>query len=75
MLLIIERAGVHKIKPHDLRHTFVSMVIAEGSMSIVELSRYIGHADPAFTLRRYAHIFERHDSQEPPSLKRLLGSR
>jgi integrase len=40
---------------HQLRHYFASVMLA-GGVSIKELSEYLGHADPAFTLRVYAHL-------------------
>ena len=53
---IRERAGV-ACTPYDLRHTFASRRIAEGA-SVVEVAAEMGHADPALTLRRYAHLFD-----------------
>jgi integrase len=42
------------ITPHSLRHTFASLLfaIAEDPVSVM---RQLGHTDPAFTLRVYAH--------------------
>lgn len=40
---------------HQLRHYFASVMLA-GGVSIKELAEYLGHADPAFTLRVYAHL-------------------
>lgn len=42
------------ITPHSLRHTFASMLFAIGE-DPVSLMRQLGHTDPAFTLRVYAH--------------------
>lgn len=44
--------------PYDLRHTFASRRIAEGA-TVVEVASEMGHTDPALTLRRYAHLFDR----------------
>ncbi|MFL5952258.1 MAG: tyrosine-type recombinase/integrase [Gaiellaceae bacterium] len=43
---------------HDLRHTFASLLIAEG-LNIVYVRRQLGHASPSFTLNVYAHLFDR----------------
>lgn len=51
------RAGV-TCAPYDLRHTFASRRIAEGA-TVVEVASEMGHTDPALTLRRYAHLFDR----------------
>ena len=39
---------------HQLRH-YASVMLA-GGVSIKELAEYLGHNDPAFTLRIYAHM-------------------
>ena len=38
---------------HQLRHYYASVMLA-GGVSIKELAEYLGHSDPAFTLRVYA---------------------
>src|SRR5690606_5524869 len=40
---------------HVLRHTFASVVLAEGE-TITQLASWLGHSDPAFTLRTYVHF-------------------
>ncbi|MBV9095687.1 MAG: site-specific integrase [Streptosporangiaceae bacterium] len=40
---------------HQLRHYYASVMLA-GGVSIKELAEYLGHSDPAFTLRVYAHL-------------------
>lgn len=40
---------------HQLRHYFASVMLA-GGVSIKDLAEYLGHGDPAFTLRVYAHL-------------------
>lgn len=40
---------------HQLRHYFASVMLA-GGVSVKELAEYLGHTDPAFTLRYYAHL-------------------
>ncbi|WP_055478094.1 tyrosine-type recombinase/integrase [Sphaerimonospora mesophila] len=40
---------------HQLRHYYASVMLA-GAVSIKELAEYLGHADPGFTLRVYAHM-------------------
>lgn len=43
-----------KVRLHDLRHTFVSRALAAGKNPRA-VSDLVGHHDPGFTLRRYAH--------------------
>lgn len=49
-----ERAGVVGISHHTFRHTHGSILIDEG-WSIPEVSKRLGHADPAITASVYAH--------------------
>ncbi|MFB4284812.1 tyrosine-type recombinase/integrase [Nonomuraea sp. MTCD27] len=40
---------------HQLRHYYASVTLPAG-VAINELAEYLGHSDPAFTLRVYAHM-------------------
>ncbi|MGW2113699.1 tyrosine-type recombinase/integrase [Streptomyces zhihengii] len=51
---------------HVTRHTFASVVLAEGE-TITQLAAWLGHSDPAFTLRTYVHFM-------PKSGKRALAA-
>ena len=51
----LRRAGLRKIRFHDLRHTYASLLIANGE-DIVRVSRLLGHASPTITLNVYAHM-------------------
>lgn len=42
---------------HDLRHTFVSRALAAGA-NLRAVSEMVGHHDPGFTARRYAHALQ-----------------
>ena len=45
------------VRFHDLRHTAVTLAIRQ-AMPIPVVSKMLGHADPAMTLRRYAHVLD-----------------
>ncbi len=53
------RAGLTYVRRgdgmHALRHLFASLMLEQG-VSVKELSEYLGHHDPAFTLRIYTHM-------------------
>ena len=51
------KAGVPDIGFHAFRHTCASMLIADGR-TIVQVSRFLGHASPSFTLTVYAHLMD-----------------
>lgn len=40
---------------HNLRHTVASIMLKNG-MSLIEASRYLGHASPSITAEIYAHV-------------------
>ena len=46
------------ITPHKLRHTFASILVAIGKDPTYVMNQ-LGHSDPAFTLRVYAHMMRR----------------
>jgi integrase len=47
-------AGVPKIRLHDARHTCGTLMHMQG-VPIVVIAQWLGHADPAFTMRTYVH--------------------
>jgi integrase len=47
---------------HGLRHTHVSQLIA-GGMDVLTISRRIGHASAAITLKVYGHMFSNTDAR------------
>ena len=49
-----KRAGVRKIKLHAARHTCATLMHLQG-VPIVVIAAWIGHSDPALTMRLYAH--------------------
>jgi integrase len=58
---------------HALRHTHVSQLIDAG-VDIVRISKRIGHADPAVTLRVYGHLFRKRDDMSADAINAALGA-
>lgn len=52
---LLRRAGLPEVRFHDIRHSFASMMLAEGTRIDV-VSRMLGHSSPAMTLNVYAHL-------------------
>ena len=50
----LHKVAGRKIRIHDLRHTYATLRVAKGD-NIVDVSNQLGHHDPGFTLKRYAH--------------------
>ena len=49
-----DRREASPMRPYDLRHSFASLLIAEGR-SILEVAEQLGHA-PTMTLDVYGHV-------------------
>jgi integrase len=59
------------IRFHDLRHMHVSLLNKAG-VDARTIADCIGHTDPAFTLKRYAHVFEDQRRGAAISLSKLF---
>ena len=53
----LERSGVERLTPHDLRHTAASLAISSGA-NVKAVQRMLGHKSAAMTLDTYADLFE-----------------
>jgi integrase len=51
---ILDAAGLHRRGPHQMRHTFASLLLQD-SAPITYVSQQLGHRDASMTLRVYAH--------------------
>ena len=52
-----ERAGVPWVSFHTFRHTCASMLFA-GGVNLRQVADWLGHTDPAFTLRTYVSLMD-----------------
>lgn len=72
--LDLARENVKKIetgKFHDLRHFYASTLIRAG-LSVREVSERLGHANPAMTLRIYAHLWPEDDDRTRRAIESAL---
>jgi len=53
----LKQAGLAYFRPYELRHTCATLLIYEGR-TVNEVARHLGHADPGFTARTYARVYE-----------------
>lgn len=58
----LDALDITRRRPYDLRHSFVSLMIREGQLTIVELAEQLGHAATE-TLKTYAHVFAEYRRQ------------
>ena len=51
---VLKRAGLPKVRFHDLRHTFATLSLKSG-VDVKTLSGALGHYSAGFTLNTYTH--------------------
>ena len=52
-------AKVPIVSPHELRHTFASILLNEDVQNLYTVSELLGHSSPDITYRKYIDIFEK----------------
>lgn len=52
---VLKRAGLPKVRFHDLRHTFATLALQNG-VDVKTISGMLGHYSAGFTLDTYAHV-------------------
>jgi len=67
----VEAAGLGGLRVHDLRHSFVSIMVAAGA-NPKEVSTWAGHSSVAFTLDRYGHLYDDHGDDVADRIDELL---
>ena len=53
--VLLKHSGMRSIRFHDLRHTCATLLILNG-MSLLNVSRWLGHSSTAITERYYLHF-------------------
>lgn len=52
----VRAAGLEPLRPHDLRHTAISLWVSQG-IDLARIQRYAGHASVTALLDRYGHAY------------------
>jgi integrase len=69
----IRAAGLpDTLTPHALRHGAASLLLNEG-VAITVTSRYLGHANPAITMKVYAHVLDGTSHVAASAMDEALG--
>jgi len=64
-LRTLEKAGLPKIRFHDLRHTAASLLLNHG-IPVIIVSKILGHSKPSITLDVYGHLY--HEMQDEAAI-------
>lgn len=68
----LERAGLPLLRMHDLRHTYATLLLSQGT-HIKVASALLGHASVQITLDLYSHIIPGMDQQSAAGLDKLVA--
>ena len=70
----LERAGLPRARPYDLRHSFASLLLHEGR-SVIYVARQLGHG-AELTMRTYGHVIEElEDAPQLPAEEAIARAR
>jgi integrase len=67
----LKEAGIEKIRFHDLRHTYASLLIEQGE-NIKYIQAQLGHSSPTVTLNVYAHLMKPVNQEAPSKLENAI---
>jgi integrase len=69
---LLQRAGLPRIRFHDLRHTCATLLLGRG-VPVKVVSELLGHASIAITLDVYAHVLPDMQAQAAREMQAMLG--
>ena len=70
---VLKRAGLPRVRFHDLRHTFATLALQNG-VDVKTVSGMLGHFSAGFTLDTYAHVTTASQRQAAKTMGNLLSS-
>ena len=70
---VLERAGIPKVRFHDLRHTFATIALQNG-VDIKTVSGMLGHFSAGFTLDTYAHVTTSAQKEAAETMGNILSA-
>lgn len=69
---VLKRAGLPRVRFHDLRHTFATLALQNG-VDIKTVSGMLGHYSAGFTLDTYAHVTTVAQRQAAMTMEKVLS--
>jgi len=68
----LKRAGVKRLRFHDLRHTAASLMLNNG-VDLLVASRRLGHAKPSITLDVYGHLLNSEQNEVANKIEKMIS--
>ena len=68
---VLKRAGLPRVRFHDLRHTFAMLALQNG-VDIKTVSGMLGHFSAGFTLDTYAHVTTAAQKEAARTMEKVL---
>ena len=68
---VLKRAGLPRVRFHDLRHTFATLALQNG-VDIKTVSGMLGHFSAGFTLDTYAHVTTAVQKEAAKAMEKVL---
>ena len=68
---VLKRAGLPRVRFHDLRHTFATLALQNG-VDIKTVSGMLGHFSAGFTLDTYAHVTTSAQKEAAKTMEKVL---
>ena len=69
---VLKRAGLPRVRFHDLRHTFATLALQNG-VDVKTVSGMLGHFSTGFTLDTYAHVTTASQRQAAKTMGSILS--
>jgi integrase len=69
---VLEKAGLPKIRFHDLRHTAASLMLNHG-VPVIVASKRLGHSKPSITLDIYGHLYQEMQDEVARKMDELVS--
>ena len=70
---VLKRAGLPKVRFHDLRHTFATLALQNG-VDIKTVSGMLGHFSAGFTLDTYTHVTTVAQKEAANTMEKVLAN-
>src|SRR5713226_2522718 len=71
---LLERAGLPRMRFHDLRHSCASLLLVQGVPARVVMET-LGHSNISITMDTYTHVLPELQRQAAEAMDRVLGDR